>query len=165
MQKIVRKRKIRQDDLGKGTQFKCRHSAGEFQDVSQERLNKFKRRFVLTAAPTMSISTGTPSNIVYHTPSDKYGTPRSNDPNSSRAIHKATIEFNNSREDIFSSSISSSIGHQANSLTRSIGRSSVWNPSILFRSAHNDGFKRDYSAAREKYHLAYLGYKSSGASR
>ena len=108
---------------------------------------------------------GTPSNIIYHTPSNNHGTPRSNDANSSRAAREATIEFNNSVEDIFRNGISSAIDHQANSLTQSITGSSPQDPSSLFYSAKSNVFKGDYSAARESYRLAYLGYKNMEVER
>ena len=68
-------------------------------------------------------------------------------------------------QDIFSNGVSSNTDHPANLLTPSIGSLSPQRPHILAKSARNDIFRRDYSAAREKYHLAYLYYKNNGASR
>jgi hypothetical protein len=45
MKKIVRKRKAREKDSGKQTQFRRRQGSGEFQEISLERLERFQRRF------------------------------------------------------------------------------------------------------------------------
>ena len=58
MQKMVRKRKRREDDLAKTTKFMRRHGDGEFQEVAQDRLDTFQRRFGLNNASSVSLSSG-----------------------------------------------------------------------------------------------------------
>ena len=58
MQKMVRKRKRREDDLAKTTKFMRRRGDGEFQEVAQDRLDTFQRRFGLKNASSMSLSSG-----------------------------------------------------------------------------------------------------------
>jgi len=122
-------------------------------------------RIQLHGSPKTLTGKGTPSNIVYRTPSNVHGTPHSNDPDSSRATREATIEFNDSVEDIFSNGVSSDMCRRVNSLIRLIRISYSRSPWIIYTSAKDIAFKGDYSAAREMYDLAYLGYKNSGASR
>jgi hypothetical protein len=57
MEKMLRIRKRRQEESGKATEFKRRHGGGEFQDVSEERLDSFQKRFRLNVS-SMSTSTG-----------------------------------------------------------------------------------------------------------
>jgi hypothetical protein len=56
MLKMVRKRKERQEESGKATNFMRRHGVAEFQDVPQERLDKFEKRFRPRSASSMSVS-------------------------------------------------------------------------------------------------------------
>lgn len=54
---MLRKGKRRLEELGKATKFIRRHGGGEFQDVSEERLYSFQKRFRPNISP-MSTSTG-----------------------------------------------------------------------------------------------------------
>jgi len=58
MGKMVRKRRRRKDELGKKTKFMRRHRDGEFQEVAQDKLDTFQRRFGLNNASSMSLSSG-----------------------------------------------------------------------------------------------------------
>jgi len=56
MKTMVRKRKRRLEELGKATKFMRRHGAGDFRDVSQERLDTFQRRSRLNTVSSLSTS-------------------------------------------------------------------------------------------------------------
>jgi hypothetical protein len=56
MRKMVGKRKKRQEELERPTKFMRRHGDGEFQEVAQEKLDKFQKRFGLNNVSAMSPS-------------------------------------------------------------------------------------------------------------
>ena len=57
---MVAKRKRRQEELERPTKFMRRHGDGDFQEVAQERLDKFQNRFGVsnvssTSRPRVSV--------------------------------------------------------------------------------------------------------------
>jgi hypothetical protein len=55
---MVGKRKRRQDELARPTKFMRVHGGGEFQEVPQEKLDGFQRRFGRNNVSSMSPSSG-----------------------------------------------------------------------------------------------------------
>jgi hypothetical protein len=55
---MVGKRKKRQEELERPTKFMRRHGGGGFQEVAQEKLDKFQKRFGLNNVSLMSLSLG-----------------------------------------------------------------------------------------------------------
>ncbi|KAK2765373.1 hypothetical protein FQN54_008219 [Arachnomyces sp. PD_36] len=99
MRKMVRKRTIREVDAGKQTQFRRRQGASDFQEISQERLDRFQTRFGPGVISTASPSSNFPSDILYLTPSENYRPSPEVNPS------PITEEFNNSVETIFETNL------------------------------------------------------------